>query len=186
MAASRKRQPVGLAGLAAVPGLQPAQRAFVKQRLISQQNLALAVVGGGLAAALGAAGWALITVVSGYELGIVAIAVGALVGLAVRRMGRGVTPVFAAVGGVLALFACGAGNLLAAAALVARHGGVPLSAVLARLDLPTSRHLMVAFSTPMDVLFYAIAVMVGFRSSVRPVDAGEVRALLSGPSAPTA
>lgn len=186
MATSRTRRPAGLAGLAALPGLEPAQRLHLEQRLLSEQNLPLAIVAGAIAAAGSAGLWATVTVMSGYKLGIAAIAVGMVVGLAVRRTGRGVTPTFAMVGGVLALLACGAGNLLAAAALVAQHGGVPLTTVLGRLDLSTSRRLLVAFSDRMDVLFYGIAVYEGYRLALRPVGQAEVQALVSGPSAPAA
>jgi hypothetical protein len=175
MAAAKRRQAVGLAAVANLPGLDPAQREFLKQRLLSEQNLPMAVVVGSAAALLGAAGWATATVMTGYKLGIIAIAVGLLVGMAVRSAGRGVTPVFAVVGG----------NLLAVTTLAARHAGLPLATALGRLDFERSRELLVGFSSPKDVLFYGIAIYEGFRFAIRPLGRAQLQAMLSGPSAPT-
>jgi hypothetical protein len=185
MAAAKRRQAVGLAAVANLPGLDPAQREFLKQRLLSEQNLPMAVVVGSAAALLGAAGWATATVMTGYKLGIIAIAVGLLVGMAVRSAGRGVTPVFAVVGGLLAMVSCGAGNLLAVTTLAARHAGLPLATALGRLDFERSRELLVGFSSPKDVLFYGIAIYEGFRFAIRPLGRAQLQAMLSGPSAPT-
>ena len=72
-------------------------------------NLALGIIGGIVAAAVGAAAWAAITMMTGYHLGLVAIALGFLVGFAVRKLGNGASLPFGIVGAVLAAVGCASG-----------------------------------------------------------------------------
>lgn len=60
------------------------------QRMIEPEpNLPLGVIGGLLAAVVGGIAWAIIAVQSGYEVGIVAWAIGVLAGFAVVFLARG-------------------------------------------------------------------------------------------------
>ena len=70
--------------------IDPAQVAYLQQRLHSEQNLLLGAAAGMIAALAGAAVWAGVTVVTGYQIGFMAIGVGFLVGYAIRAVGRGV------------------------------------------------------------------------------------------------
>ena len=54
-----------------------------------ESNLALGIIGGLLAAAVGGVAWAIIAVQSGYEVGIAAWAIGVLAGFAVVSLARG-------------------------------------------------------------------------------------------------
>ena len=109
-----------------------------------------------------------------------AIGVGFLVGYAVRLAGKGVTIAFGFVGAALALVGCALGNLLAVTSMVAANEGVPMLDALMQIDLPMAQELMVAFFSPMDLLFYAIAVYEGYRLSFREVGADELDGMLSG------
>lgn len=159
--------------------LDPAQIAFLEQRLRFEQNLPGGVLAGSAAALAGAAGWASVTVATGYQIGFMAIAIGFAVGFAVRAVGRGTTVVFGVAGASLALAGCALGNLLAVAALVARNEGVAFLDLLARLTPELAFELMVAFASPMDVLFYGFALYEGYRLSFRQVDEEELRRMLS-------
>ena len=163
--------------------LDPAQVQYLQQQLESEQNLVLGVAGGLGASILGAAVWAGITVVSGYQIGIMAIGVGFLVGFVVRRLGRGVTNTFGIAGAALSLFGCALGNLLAVTALVAAEQGVAFGAALAQLNLELIQQLMVAFFSPMDLLFYAIAVYYGYKLSFRQITEADLQRMLSGGAA---
>lgn len=165
------------------PGLDPAQAAYLRQRLHSEQSLVLGTVAGVVASLAGASAWAGVTIATGYQIGFMAIGVGFLVGFAVRALGKGITPVFGVVGAALALLGCAVGNLLAVTALVAGNEGVPVLDALSNLDVPIARDLMVAFFSPMDLLFYGIALYEGYRLSFRQLGAEELRHMLSG-SAP--
>lgn len=167
----------------AAPDLDPAQVAYLQQRLLAEQNLALAVGAGALAGLVGAGLWALLTVATGYQIGFMAIGVGLGVGFAVRLAGRGVSVPFGVVGGAFALLGCAVGNLLAVTALVASSEGVPLLAALEQLDPSTVKVLMVATFSPMDLLFYGIALYEGYRLAFRQVGPDELAGMLGGRSA---
>ena len=70
----------------------------------------MAALAGLAAAFVGAIAWAIVTVTTKYQLGIMAIAVGLLVGLALR-LGNG-GKAFGILGACLALFGCVLGNFL--------------------------------------------------------------------------
>ncbi len=154
--------------------LDSAQLQYALQLLRAEQNLFLAILAGTVAAGVGAAAWAAITVATGSQLGIVAVGIGLAVGYAVRATGKGIDPQFGVVGAVLALTGCLAGNLLAVCALVARREGIPLDEVLQKIDFPTALRLLAATFQVTDLIFYGIAVYEGYRLSFRPVTAEEV------------
>jgi len=162
------------------PAIDPAQVAYLQQRLLSEQNLMLGVAAGAVAAVLGAAAWAGVTVASGYQIGFMAIGVGFGVGFAVRRAGRGTTSAFGMVGASFALLGCAAGNLLAVTAIVASKEGVTLLDALRSLDVELAKRLMIAFFSPMDPLFYGLAVYEGYRLSFRQISREELDGMLSG------
>jgi hypothetical protein len=164
--------------------LDPAQLAYLKQRLEADQNLVTGLGAGLVASLLGAAIWAGITVATGYQIGFMAIGVGILVGYAVRVAGKGVTSVFGVVGAALSLLGCALGNLLAVTAMVAAGDGVSLLDALPKLTPQLAQELMVAFFSPMDVLFYGIALYEGYRLSFRQLGASELEGMLSGGSMP--
>jgi hypothetical protein len=142
--------------------------------LRAEQNLGLAVVGGLAAAVVGAAVWAAVTLVTGLQIGWMAIGVGFLVGGAVRLIGKGVTKPFGYVGAAMSLLGCLLGNLLSLCAIVAQQEGVSLSLVLLNLNPLAIPAAMMATFHPMDLLFYAMAVSAGYRFSFRRVTSADV------------
>ena len=90
-------------GEAEAPQLDPSQLEYLRQRLETEQNLPLGVVAGFIAAILGAGVWAAITVATNYQIGFMAIAIGLLVGYAVRTFGKGITSAFGVAGAILSL-----------------------------------------------------------------------------------
>jgi hypothetical protein len=169
----------------AIPGeqprqLEPAELALVLERLRSEQHLGKGGLAGAAAAALGAAAWAFVTVVSHYQIGWMAVGVGFLVGFAVRTFGKGVDRVFGIVGAALALFGCLAGNLLAACGMVAQQENLSFLDILSRLDAQIIQEIMVATFTPMDLLFYGIAVYEGYKLSFRQLSSEELAKRVTG------
>jgi hypothetical protein len=142
------------------------------------------VVGGaiaGLAAAMiGAAVWAGVTIVTEYQIGWMAVAVGFMVGYAVRVGGKGIDSTFGYLGATLALLGCAAGNLFATVGFVANQESASFLDVASRLDLTIIQEIMVATFTPMDLLFYGIAVYEGYKLSFRQLSQEEMAALLPG------
>ena len=119
-----------------------------------------------VAAAVGAGLWALVTIVTGFQIGWMAVGVGFLVGWAVRIAGKGTHRAFGIMGALLALGGCAIGNLLTIVVIAARHFEIPLVAVFSRLTPDVVVQLMGATFSPMDLLFYGIAIYEGYRFSI--------------------
>lgn len=119
-----------------------------------------------LAAIIGGVVWAAVTVNTGYQIGWMAVGVGALVGFAVR-MGRGVDLYFGIIGAVLAFVGCALGNFLSMAGFIGKESGVDILQVLQTIDYSKVPETMMSAAEPMDLLFYGIAVYEGYRFSFR-------------------
>jgi hypothetical protein len=139
------------------------------QRLRSEQNLVLAVLAGGAAALLGACVWAAITFATSFQIGWMAVGVGFLVGYAVRTFGKGIDKGFAIVGAVWSLAGCAVGNLLSVIGVISNDQNIPFFDILEKLNPEIVASLMQATFSPMDLLFYGIAVYEGYRFSFRPI-----------------
>lgn len=163
--------------------LDPRMRRELVESLRREQRLAPAIGAAAVAALLGAAAWAGVTVLSGWQVGYMAIGVGFIVGYAVRRFGRGIDPIYGAIGAGFALVGCLAGNLLTACGFVAQSPDVELDlfGVLAALDLDATIGLLQETFSPIDLLFYFIAVSQGFKLSRLPVDAATLEQALVKP-----
>src|SRR5438046_4554102 len=130
------------------------------------ENLPMGFMAGLVAAAVGAGLWALVTIVTGFQIGWMAVGVGFLVGWAVRIAGKGTHRAFGIMGALLALGGCAVGNLLTIVVIAARHFEIPLVAVFSRLTPDVVVQLMGATFSPMDLLFYGIAIYEGSRFSI--------------------
>jgi hypothetical protein len=147
------------------------------QEIRDNQNLLFGVIGGAVAAAIGAAVWAIITALTHFQIGWMAVAVGFLVGYAVRICGKGIDKVFGATGATLALLGCLAGNLLAVCVVVSKHQHIPFFDLLSRLNPEIVMKLLQATFHPMDLLFYGIAVYEGYKFSFRRISKEELAKL---------
>ena len=136
--------------------------------LLARQNLPMGLAGGLVAAVIGAVVWAVVTVSTHFQIGWMAVGVGFLVGYAVRALGKGVTQPFQIIGAVCALLGCLLGNLLSDCGFVAAETSEPLGrVVVAVLTHPAAAvSLLGATFSPMDLLFYGIAIYEGFKLSV--------------------
>jgi len=106
--------------------------------------------------------WAAISLLTGHHLGIIAIAVGFIVGMSVAIFGGGDSWDYGQVGGFFAFFACLVGNFLAGIGLVAPPHMNYFEALFS-FDYSQTILLMQAVSSPMDLIFYGIAVIEGFK-----------------------
>lgn len=135
--------------------------------IASDENFALAVVAGLGAAAVGAIAWAVFVYVTQMELGLVAIALGALVGYAIQKAGHSSDKKFGILGGACAALGWALGMLLCDLAVLAQQTGQPFLDVVARLGLGASVSLAVQSTQAMDLLFLAIAVWEGYKLATR-------------------
>jgi hypothetical protein len=126
-------------------------------------NLVLGVLAGTLAGAIGAGLWAMVASLTGYEIGWLAVGVGALVGFAMRTFGQGHSAAFGIAGAGLSLLGCAVGRLLAVCVVVAQHFEVPVSEVWANID---AAQVFAETFSPVDLIFIFIALSVGYRASM--------------------
>lgn len=130
------------------------------------ENLPMGLLAGLVAAGVGAALWAGVTVLTGYQIGWMAVGIGAMVGVAVRTAGQGTTKAFGILGAALALGGCLVGNLLTGAVVLSRHWDISLATFFTRLTPDLTARLMTAMFSPMDLLFYALAIWQGYKFSI--------------------
>lgn len=143
--------------------------------LRSRQNLSLAAVTGLLAAVVGAMLWAAVTVITNAQIGWMAVGVAALIGAVVRMLGRGLDRSFGWLGASLSLFSCLLGNYLANCVFVAREVELPVLSVLTHIRAAAIPGLMIATFHPLDILFYGLAIMMGYRLSFRRITEAQVQ-----------
>jgi len=160
--------------------LDPALMDAILANLKSQQNIFAAVGGGLISAIVGAVIWAAVTVVTKYQIGWMAMGLGVIVGLAVRKYGKGISRSYGFIGAALSLVGCLLGNLLSYGGFVAQQQGIPLiQTELMLLSNPLAAvELLKATFEPMDVLFYGIAVYEGYRFSFSEISEAQLAALL--------
>ena len=146
------------------PSLYPRQPGYVTESPDSG-NLALAVVAGLVAALVGAVLWALLVSATHYKIGYAAVGVGYLVGLAMRVAGKGHTPVFGYIGAGLALLGCVVGDILTDCAIAAEQSHTSVFSVLGILTPSLAIESLKEGFGPLDILFYVLAAMAGYRNA---------------------
>lgn len=146
--------------------------------LRARQNLPMAILGGLLAAMVGAMIWAAITVATNFQIGWMAVGVGVLVGGTVRMLGHGLERPYGCLGAAMSIFGCLLGNFLSVCMIVAQQKGLPPGVVLTHIKPAAIPDLMMATFHPMDVLFYLIAMCEGYYFSFRKITRDEVNRVL--------
>lgn len=144
------------------------------QTIKLEQNLVAGSLAGLAASLAGAALWAVITLSTNFQIGWMAVGVGFLVGYAIRIAGKGVDKVFGIVGAILALLGCLLGNFLTIVGYVAKEESLSFFETLSRLDYSLVPSLMLQTGSPIDLLFYGIAVYEGYRFSFRRLTEEEI------------
>jgi hypothetical protein len=107
-----------------------------------------------------------------------AVGVGFLVGLTIRKLGKGIDNSFRIAGAVFSLLGCLAGNLLAVLIVYSQQESIPLFDLLSRLNPRIAVALLKATFDPIDLLFYGIAIYEGYRFSIRPITREELEKLV--------
>ncbi len=144
------------------------------EKIKPEQNFRLAILVGSGVAIIGAILWAVITVVTEYQIGFMALGIGAGVGLVIRHLGKGVDQTFGVAGAVLSVVGCVLGNFLSVVGFVANSEGIGVFEVLPMIDFIAFPSIMVETFQPMDLLFYGIAIYEGYNLSFRKISPEEV------------
>jgi hypothetical protein len=162
------------------PELDPAMIEVAFQKFENEQSMVGGLLAGGAAALVGAGVWALVTVLTGYQIGFMAIGIGFLVGLAVQFAGKGINKIFGVMGAALALFGCLLGNYFTVVHFVGEAEGLGFFDTLNRISPAAIPELMAITFSPMDLVFYGIAVYEGFKLSFRKITHEEIQAAITG------
>ena len=148
------------------PGIGAAQAASASTReRMMEQNFPAGIMAGLLAAVIGAAIWAAISVATERQIGYMAIGMGALVGIAVRKLGKGYDMQFGIAGALLALLGCLIGNYFMACGFIAKELEIGVLGAMGSLNPGGVVDLLRSNFDGMDVLFLGIAAYTGFRIS---------------------
>lgn len=158
--------------------IDPEDRLRALEHLRSTQRLVPGLITGALAALVGAAVWALVTVLTKTQIGWLAIGIGALVGVAVRWSGRGFEIRYAILGAALAFAGVFVGNFLTIIGLISNLNGQSFFTILQSFPYSKLPALMQETFQPMDVLFYALAIWCGWKYSRRELEDAEIRTTL--------
>ena len=170
-------EPEGSDSVASASASKDDALAALVASLQKQQNLPLAIVAGAVAALTGAVAWAVITVSTGYQIGWMAVGVGFLVGFSVRLLGKGVEQRFGYVGAAFALLGCLLGNLFSQVGFVATEYDAGFLDVLFGLTSAMVVEVYTATFSPIDLLFYGIAIYEGFKFSFQQMSEKQLAAL---------
>ncbi|HRY79505.1 MAG TPA: hypothetical protein P5313_03715 [Spirochaetia bacterium] len=133
-----------------------------------EKSYLFAALGAFDAAVLSALAWAAITVLTKYQIGYMAVAVGALVGISVRWFGQGSGKAFRILSVGFALFGCVFGNYLSQVGFYLAESGAGLLDTLLSLRPAQVPAILAESFSPIDLLFYALAVFQAWKLSVAP------------------
>ncbi|WP_321515645.1 hypothetical protein [Marinifilum fragile] len=139
------------------------------EKLRMEQNLAMAIIAGSFVGIVGAILWGMITVATNYQIGYMALAIGAGVGFSMRYTGKGMDQVFGISGGIIAILSCVLGNFFSIIGYVANAEGLTLMQTLVMFDYSLTLDVMMETFSVMDILFYGIAGYEGYKFAFRKI-----------------
>ncbi len=137
------------------------------EKLRMEQKLIPGIVSGLIVGIIGAVLWGVITVTTGFQIGYMALAIGAGVGLAIRKFGNGIDSIFGFWGAGIALFSVLLGNVLSIIGFIANLEGLGYVEALLALDYSYLPTLMGETFSIIDLFFYGIAIYEGYKFSFR-------------------
>lgn len=138
------------------------------ERLKAEQNFPMAILGGILACIVCIFVWTLITVTTKYQISYMAIGVGIVVGLAIQKFGKGLTPVYGILGAGLALITCFLGNIISYVCFIAEeYDNYSYVDAISDLNLDISLNIATETFQPIDLLFYGLALYTGYMFSIK-------------------
>jgi hypothetical protein len=143
----------------------------VYERLKLDQNLVGGIIAGALTGISAAILWSIITVTINYQIGYMAMGVGAAVGFSVRRFGNGIEQIFGIWGAVLALLSVVLGNFLSIIGYFANSEGLGYVQTLLWFDYAYFPEVMMETFSGIDVFFYGLAIYAGYQVSFRKITA---------------
>ncbi|MEN8907677.1 MAG: hypothetical protein ABF289_17135 [Clostridiales bacterium] len=139
---------------------------LTSEETYKQSNLILGIIAGIIGASIGAILWAIITISTGSQIGFMAIGVGLLVGVLIRKVGKGYSGIYGLIGAVLALGGCIIGNILSIYGFVAKEESMSMIQVLSEVNLSMVISFLIDNINIYDFLFYGLAMYQSFKISI--------------------
>ncbi|MFD2562152.1 hypothetical protein [Aquimarina rubra] len=139
----------------------------VLEKLRVEQNFPIGLMSGIFVGIIGALLWGAITLATGYQIGYVALAIGAGVGLSIRYAGKGVDQIFGITGAIVAVLSCFLGNFFSIIGTIANLENLEYIETLLLFDYSLLIPMMQETFSAMDVLFYGIAGYEGYKFAFR-------------------
>lgn len=149
----------------------------ILNQLRQQQDLTKAVFAGVLAALLCSILWAAFAVYTTVLFRGMALLLGATVGFAMRRTGKGIDTIFGISGGFISLIGCIVGNFLIVIGFLAQENDFGYFETLLRFDYSYFGEVMVETFNIRQIFFYILAVGVGFALSKKAITDKDIKEL---------
>lgn len=146
-----------------------------KDRLLAEQKLVPGLLAGLGVGLIGAVLWALITIATEYQIGYMAVAIGAGVGYSIRLVGKGIQPIFGIWGAFIALLSVFLGNIFGIVGYVSVSEGYDFFELLGEIDFAVLLDIMVESFSPIDIVFYGIATYEGYKFSFRQLNSEDIK-----------
>lgn len=148
-----------------------------QKKLRRYQSFIYALIGGLLVTAIASVGWAFITAISGYQEVYMAVGVGLLVGIAVRFFGAGVKRIFGVLAALFALAGSLLGYYLSQAGFPEELQLVGIIKVPDYLKPDLMLNTMQGSFVPLDLLFYALAILLAYLLAIRRINSRKMARL---------
>ncbi len=168
---------------AAEQGLQVDEQKLedLKARMMAEQSIPRGLLAGIGAGLLAAFVWGLLTKVTGYEIGWLAIGVGFLVGISVRKFGKGLTPTFQIMGAVIAGLSVAVGKVVAISMAWAAEFDISAWEFFTSLSISQMIDMLKDTFHGIDLLFYGFAIWEGWQFALRQITQEEMASVLKLP-----
>jgi len=147
----------------------------VLEYLKTEQNIMGGILAGVLTGLAGASLWCVFTVVTGWQISYLAMLIGAGVGFAFAMFGKIVEKKFAYLSAFIALLSVVFGNFLTIIALIASYYDLNFFEVLGSVDFSYIPEVLIESFHVMDVLFYGVAMVLGYRFAFRKISKSKIK-----------
>lgn len=139
---------------------------MTEEEMLAEENLSKGVLYAVAACIVGAVAWGLISVSTGRQIGFMPIAIGFMVGFAMRK-GKGIRPIFGIIGAALSLISCVLGDFFSIIGYISQDYKMSYFDVLVSVDYGEIFSIMLENVMSMTALFYGFALYEGYKFSFR-------------------
>lgn len=141
----------------------------VIEKLKTNQKFKPGITAGIIAGVVGAILWSVLTVITYAQVSFVALAIGAGVGLTIRKVGNGIDKKFGYWGAGIALLSILLGNVFSIVGLYAYFEDYGFFKALLKFEYFLIPYFMGDFFGLIDLVYYGVALYAGYKFSFRQV-----------------